>query len=239
MVQVSKNNINFNVSSVTQEGVGWWNNSYPTWEPNTFKVFDDLLTPNDVYIDLGTWSGPTILYAAQKVKQAYGIELDHVAYKACVDNVEANNYTNVQVDNIAISDIDGEVGVRQQSLGTSGCRIQENSSLKVKSLTMDSLMKFWNLDKCDFLKMDIEGAEEICLPTMESFFIKYNPLFYLSAHTHLGATSETIVNSTKSYKYVYDKTFTNIKDNLKEVIDKNSSSHGEQDYLFSNYKLVD
>ena len=156
---VEKNGIPITISNSTLEKDEWWKTNYLSWEPFTFQVFDKFLTPNTIYIDLGTWSGPTILYASQKVKKAYGVELDPVAYKACLNNIQSTNLSNVTLEHVAISNVDGEVGV-SEALGSSGCRIGPSNTTRVKSLTMESLVKKWGLSKCDFVKMDIKGDRD-------------------------------------------------------------------------------
>ncbi len=231
---VKKNNLSFKVAEVCHEGPNWWLTNYIKWEKHTFDIFDKLLKKDMIYLDIGTFSGQTVLYAAQKVNKVYAVELDPNAYKACRKNIQVNEYSNVVLEHAALSDTDGETFIEKSRVGSSGCYMIPQGEIKVNSYTIESLMKKWKLDGCDFIKMDIEGGEEICLPAMKSFFKKYNPLFYLSVHKELGANSKTIVDSTKNYKYVYDQSYSNIKENLYEIINSQPSSHGEQDYLFSN-----
>ena len=234
MIEVEKNDVSFKVAKVCKEGYHWWLINYKNWEEHTFDVFDKLLKKDMIYFDMGTFSGHTVLYAAQKVNKVYAVELDPRAYDACMQNIQINKYDNVVLEHAALSNVDGQSFIAQDRIGTSGCFMTSHGQIKVNSYTIESLMNKWDLNKCDFLKMDIEGGEETCLPAMKSFFKKHDPLFYLSVHKHLGVTPKTIVESTKNFKYVYDKSFSNIKDNLYQVIESQPNSHGEQDYLFSN-----
>jgi len=240
LITVKKNNLTFKVIQVCNEGPNWWLTNYVNWESHTFDVFDKLLKKDMTFLDIGTFSGQTVLYAAQKVDKVYAVELDPRAYNACKQNIQANQYDNVVLEHAALSDSDGVTLIEDDRIGTSGCYMisgERSGGTKVNSYTIETLMNKWNLQKCDFLKMDIEGGEETCLPAMNSFFDKYDPLFYLSVHKHLGATAQTVDASTRHYKYVYDRTYTNVRDKLCEVIDSQSSSHGDQDYLFSNKKI--
>jgi len=234
MIIVKKNSLSFKVAQVCNEGFGWWLTNYVNWEEHTFDVFDKFLKKDMIYLDIGTFSGQTVLYAAQKVDKVYAVELDPHAYSACKQNIQVNEYDNVVLEHAALSDSDGETFIEKNRIGSSGCYMIPQGEIKVDSYTIESLMRSWKIQSCDFLKMDIEGGEETCLPAMSSFFEEHDPLFYLSVHKHLGATAKTIVDSTEHYKYVYDKSYSNIKDSLYEVIHSQPSSHGEQDYLFSN-----
>lgn len=234
-VDINRNGVKFKVSHVCNEGLGWWENNYLGWETYTFKVFDKMLKKDMIYFDLGTFTGHTLLYASQKVSSVYGVELDPRAFEACKQNVITNGYSNVKLSHAAISDKDGEVGIHTGRIGSSGCYMMERSlsEVGVRSLTIESLMNEWEVKSCDFVKMDIEGGEEFCLPAMQNFFETYKPILYLSVHKHLGATSTTVVESTNCFNYVYDKNFNNVKDALGDIIDSSDSEHGEQDYLFT------
>ena len=245
-IGINRNGVEFKVSHACSEGLGFWVKNYLDWEPHTFKVFDKILKKDMSYFDIGTFTGHTLLYAAQKVNSVYGVELDLRAFEACKQNIATNSYSNAKLSHAAIYNKDGEVWIPTKRMGSSGCRVVEPALYEehslplrvkhlqpVRSLTIESLMNEWEVKTCDFIKMDIEGGEETCLPAMQNFFETHKPILYLSVHKHLGATSRTIVESTSCFNYVYDKNFNNIKDSLGEVIDSKACDHGEQDYLFT------
>ena len=238
MIDVEKNDIKFKVVATCNEGFSWWGSSnYPNWEKETFQVFDRFINSNSIYIDLGTFSGATVLYVAQKAKEVYGVELDPQAYKACKENILANKYQNTKLEHAAIFNKDGESPIYTEVLGSSSCRLMKEGNLKVTTLTIESLMQKWNLDKCDFVKMDIEGAEEICVPAMKNFFKKYKPVLHLSVHKYFGASAETISNSLLDcYKYIYDSSLNEISDNLINSINSGPEGFGN-DFTFTDEKF--
>lgn len=237
-LKVVKNKLTFKVGKTCNEGFGWWTINYPMWENFTFEIFDKVLKKDMIFFDIGTFSGHTTLYAAQKVKYVFGVDLDPMAYKACLHNIKINGYKNVQIEHTALASKSGETFIDESKIGSSGCHMTTNGIVKVDSKTIEELMSIWNLDKCDFIKMDIEGGEENCLPAMKNFFETYNPILFLSVHKHLGAKAKTIVDSTNNYKYVYDSNFVNVKSNLYETIMSRGEDHSLQDYLFTN-NLID
>jgi len=224
MINIDRNGVKFKIASVCDEGLSWWDN-YNNWEVETFAVFDKYLRSDMVYFDLGTYTGQTVLYASQKVKSVYGVELDYRAYGACKKNIEVN----------AISNVNGYVNCVGK-MGGSSRRISNNEGSETISMTIEALMDKWNVDTCDFIKIDIEGGEEIVLPSMNSFFSKHTPIVWISVHRHYGATANTVVNSLgKIYNTVYDS-FGNkiIGDiNLRNAINSGPSGFGN-DYLFIN-----
>jgi FkbM family methyltransferase len=233
-LKIEKNHLTFKVGKTCNEGFGWWTNNYPTWENHTFEIFDKFLNKEMIFFDIGTFSGHTTLYAAQKVKSVFGVDLDPMAYKACLHNIKINKYKNVQIEHTALANKSGETFIDEGTIGSSGCHMSKNGSVKVDSKTIEELMSIWNINKCDFIKMDIEGGEENCLPAMKKFFETYKPILFLSVHKHLGAKPQTIVDSTIDYEYVYDSKYENVKDSLYETIMSRGSGHSLQDYLFTN-----
>jgi FkbM family methyltransferase len=62
------------------------------WEPRTFRVLRTVLSGSlgRVYIDIGAWIGPTVLFAAQLASAVYAFEPDPVAFSSLAANVAAN-----------------------------------------------------------------------------------------------------------------------------------------------------
>jgi len=51
----------------------FWKNEYPTWEKETFTIFDKYLNKDKLFIDIGGWIGATTMYGARKSKHVYSI----------------------------------------------------------------------------------------------------------------------------------------------------------------------
>ena len=75
---IRKNNVTFLVRA-DQHQRFWTKVEDGSWEPETFGVFDRFVTRETTYLDVGSWEGPTLLYAGQRAKTAYGFEPDPVA----------------------------------------------------------------------------------------------------------------------------------------------------------------
>ncbi|HEV8507984.1 MAG TPA: FkbM family methyltransferase, partial [Chitinophagaceae bacterium] len=86
-----------------------------SWEPETFNIMQQYLSPKHSYIDIGAWVGPTVLFGAQLAKECYAVEADPVAYSGLLKNLSLNPViSNVHADNVAISSATGfaEIGCR-------------------------------------------------------------------------------------------------------------------------------
>jgi hypothetical protein len=60
------------------------------WEPDTYALFDDLITPDSLFLDIGAWIGSTALYAAQKSAKAIAFEPDPIAFSSLSANALLN-----------------------------------------------------------------------------------------------------------------------------------------------------
>ena len=78
------------------------------FEPNYFTVLDKYLSPDSVYCDIGSWIGPTIMYASRICKQVYCFEPDNIAYKFLEQNIRLNDLQNVNPYNLAIGKKNGK-----------------------------------------------------------------------------------------------------------------------------------
>ena len=240
MVTVKKNNITINVvEHPTPGGLNWWINTYPDWEKETFEVFDKYLTKDMNYLDLGVFTGQTAIYAAHKVKHVYGVDLDIVALNACKANIAVNPVSNITIQHVAIADRNSYACLTGTPGGSSrrvmnfvdspiGFQFQGEY---VPTKTLFTLQKEWQIEKFDFIKIDIEGGEEFVLPSIQDYLKKHKPIVWLSVHRHYGATAKTIASVAKDcYNSIYDVNGKNVYENLEECIDNGPSGFGN-DYL--------
>ena len=97
MIKISKNDTYFSVTG--DYSINWFLNNINNgnWEEETFKIFDLYKNPNKIYLDIGAWIGPTVLYNAQKFKNIYCFEPDPVAYENLKNNITINNYNNINI----------------------------------------------------------------------------------------------------------------------------------------------
>lgn len=96
------------------------------WEQNTFIEFKNYIKPNSVYIDIGAWIGPTVLFASKLTNnKCYALEPDNDAFSYLKGNIEINN-SDIEIDKLAIMDYEGEVnlGVLDYGRGDSMSSVQ-------------------------------------------------------------------------------------------------------------------
>jgi FkbM family methyltransferase len=169
------------------------------WEPYTFEVLDRFVTSETNVIDIGAWIGPVTLYAAHTAKHVYAVEPDPVAFK---ELSALSSVPNVSLFNQAILNRNGKVTLGGESLGSSTTRIGcDTHAFEAPCITIESFVDGNKIDGPLFIKMDVEGAEELILES--SFFEEYRPTLYLSVHGPLYRNPQCVETSLSELRSLY------------------------------------
>ena len=190
IIQINNEKQSLKINSTKHEGF-WELYAKNEWEPETFKIFDRFIHPNSVYIDIGAWVGPTVLYAAQKARLSVAVEPDKDAYRELEQNIELNPElkNKIKCKNIAITEKNEIVKIYTREFSAnSGSSILETQKTEeyyeVQGITFDELFKEFPLNEVSFIKIDIEGAEYYSVPELKNILEKLekHPTIYLSLH---------------------------------------------------------
>jgi FkbM family methyltransferase len=232
-VDIVKNDIHFKVTFNPKTYWVWDCIRNNMWEEMTFKIFDRFLKPENAYLDIGAWIGPTVLYGAHTAKHVYAIEPDPIAFKELAGNLSLNPSLESKVNSIhaAIADKPGSIRLyKRQEFGDSTSSLiptlSDENYCQVKAVTIHDLMGENDLEEINFIKMDIEGGEYFLIPSLHDFLMQRKPTLYLSIHPqflndHVNLMvnnknnenllnqpmhlAKNLVESLDFYKYIYDR----------------------------------
>ena len=164
----------------------WRKASRGDWEPETFAAIDQHLSPEQDYVDIGAWIGPTVLYAARRARHVWCFEPDPVAYRHLVWNLHLNGIDNVSAFGVALSD---RFGTARMASARGEAGDSTSSLLKDGQHGTDALTITWeqfagavDLSQVSLVKMDIEGAEFSVIPRIAPWLSEMQPNFLLSLH---------------------------------------------------------
>ena len=144
------------------------------YEEGTTRLFQELVKPGMLVMDIGAHVGYYTLLAARLVGpsgKVYAFEPDHDNHATLLKNLESNGYRNVVVVKKAVSD---QVGNAQLHLtaAESGRHsmyhhgLPERGSVSVETTTVDALLEELDWPEVDLIKIDVEGAEITVLDGM-------------------------------------------------------------------------
>ena len=167
----------------------WRKASAGQWEPETFAVLDQYLSADKDYLDIGAWIGPTVLYGARRARHVWCFEPDPTAFRHLAWNLDMNGISNVSAFGVALSDqfgvarmasVRGEPGDSTSSLLHDGAHGSD-----ALTIAWDQFEAVNDLSGVSLIKMDIEGAEYLVLPTLRVWLEKHRPPLLLSLHAPL------------------------------------------------------
>lgn len=121
--------------------------------------------PGQTVLDLGAYAGDSTYHLSKAVGpkgRVLAVEPDPINLQALQLNLRDHSLTNVQVEAAAITDCDGHVAF--QGEGSMGSGLAEMSTrsgheITVPAFSLPTLLARHRLERVDFIKMDIEGAE--------------------------------------------------------------------------------
>lgn len=203
-IYVDVNNTHFKVMS------HWFWNGFKkeAWEPSTYKLMSKYIKKDKSYVDIGTWIGPTILYATEiGADKIYGVEANPLTFKMVSKNSGMNQLVadKLNLYNICITDTDGglvDFGGKRGADTSSASSLRGNE-WKIPSSTILSWLKQNKIENYNFLKIDIEGAEKFIEKDLVALSETTDLAILLSLHPPFWddkeAVSQTVLNMCSKY----------------------------------------
>ena len=96
-------------------------------------------------------------------------------------HLRLNHITNVSIIEAAVSDCNGVIFFKEGTSTSTGY-ISQQGQMKVKTVSLDSLISRGEIPVPSHIKIDVEGAEVLVLSGAKSILAKYNPIIFLATH---------------------------------------------------------
>ena len=132
---------------------------------NIFEVKNDA-----VVFDIGAFKGDTAYFFSKKCSnkaRIYAFEPDENNYKILLKIKDKYKLNNVIASNILFSNSETEINFLSMDLN--------RPAVKMKSTTIDKFVEENNIEKIDYIKMDVEGAERNILEGAIRTIKKFKP----------------------------------------------------------------
>jgi len=171
------------------------------YEPAGFEIHRRY-----VVVDVGAHIGSFALLAATHGNRVVACEPSPDNFAMFLKNIRHNKIQNITALPICITGANGEreFFLDKQNKARNGIYGKVNgNSIKVRSLTLDELLKTENITHVDFLKVDCEGAEyEIFENTTENTFSKISRIameYHIPPYFGLDKNKHNISNIIKKF----------------------------------------
>ena len=176
-------NVNFNGSQTEVEmAYGWEACMYWSTFHHTELTFQPecSVKPGDIFVDLGSNIGMSSRYAERiGAKEIYAFEADPVVYKSLLMNKGINwkTYHKAITDHRGMLEIGLWPSLKEKAL--------------VEAITLDDVFSICELDRIDFLKVDIEGSERSCFNTITDNTLRKIDRIFVEWHNIKGITENS------------------------------------------------
>lgn len=163
----------------------------------TFFTRQVKIHKGDVVLDLGANIGTTALVFSELVGpggKVYAFE--PVTYNIINKNIAENTVNNIEVVPEGVSDKKGKakIEISDFCLDSSICKREYTKDYykdtkDIQLTSLDDYARERNLGRIDFIKMDIEGAEELAIRGAKEIIKKFHPKWSISSY-HIDFDNE-------------------------------------------------
>ena len=148
------------------------------------KAFNDSLQDDSVVWDVGANVGYYTLIAARGSPKRKVFAFEPLPSNIAIirRHLTLNHLTNVSVIEAALSDRNG-TAFFQESANNSMGRLQPDGKLKVTCVTIDGLIRDYQVPPPSVMKIDVEGAEFAALSGGINTLKRLKPIIFLATHS--------------------------------------------------------
>jgi len=181
---------------------------YDGFEKEEIKYVISELKEGDFFIDIGTNIGLFSLFASKIIGDKGKIicfEPSPSTFSRLVENVQLNDFKNLNLRNIGLSNREEEMTFYVSNNGydawNSFAPTKDNkleSSIQVAVSTLDIELEEIDKSKIKLVKIDVEGWEKFVLEGGQDFLIKFNPIVMIEF------TEENTFNAGYPVHDIYD-----------------------------------
>jgi FkbM family methyltransferase len=235
--------INSNGHDIIAKEIYW--KGVGSYEPDTIKLFTNLVRNSNCFFDIGANTGIFSLIACSMINhqgiQVHSFEPISNVYHQLLLNKKINGFDNLHINNIALSNFEGEhtfympvsSDYYYMPLGSSSRsdHLQELRKIEIKvNVTMlDTYIKSKNLEKLDLIKIDTEGTEHLVFAGGLNSLNKFRPVIISEVLDGLNEPQMQDILDKFGYKYfnITNKGLVNRK-----------FIKGDRNSLFKNYLFI-
>jgi FkbM family methyltransferase len=167
---------------------------------------------NDIVFDLGANIGTITLLLSEYVGAAGKVyAFEPVTIRALEKNIEVNDLRNCEAVNCGVSNASGETEIQVSSYCIDSTISKDRlpnyfklGTKKIRLIALDEFCESKSIDRVDFIKMDIEGAEELAILGATKTIEEHHPVWSIASYHRLGPKHECQHSRLKGLLKEYD-----------------------------------
>ncbi len=153
------------------------------FEQETLTLFQNNLKKGDVILDIGANVGLFSLLGAKTVGNGgkiYAFEPSHDTFAALEANIELNGFQkNIIPQKIALSNRAGVIRLAMKDDAYKFMDEKATQGEEVPMIPLDDWAKTQGIDRVNFIKIDVEGAELLCFKGGENLLKTHRPIIIM------------------------------------------------------------
>ncbi|MEI6970044.1 MAG: FkbM family methyltransferase [bacterium] len=152
--------------------------------------------PGDIVVDVGAYAGDFTIYAAIKAGpsgKVIAFEPDSNSHAMLCENIRLNSLSNVTILKKGLWSEDGELSITGTAFASQLSPDSIKYPTRVQVCSLDNELKRLAINRVDFIKVDIEGAEMDALKGMSHTMESKPYLAIASYHLKDGARTSTLL----------------------------------------------
>lgn len=142
-----------------------------------------------ICIDSGANIGLSTIFIKNMFPDAHIFSIEPEASNIEMLRINTKGYSHITVIGKAMHEDSNGLYFIDPGQGTDSFQTSKdpaaNGSVKVESISMPDLMKQYQLEQLDFVKIDIEGAEDVCITWDAMQWLAKSKLVAIEIHEHL------------------------------------------------------
>ena len=149
-------------------------------KPSLVFIKKFLASKSDIVVaDIGANIGNHCLDFATYASRVYAFEPIDITFELLKENLVNNGFDNVTAVNQALSNVneEAEIYLVKANMGASSLENRDESSEKrvVTKIIGDEFFESSNIERLDFIKIDVEGHEAHAIQGLEKTIAKFKP----------------------------------------------------------------
>ena len=183
------------------------------WEPYMNVIFERYIHKDSVVIECGCHIGVHTVKMASLCKTIYGFEPMPDTYHVLAKNIRLNGIQNAVLYKKGVADKSGMTkyawsiagnpggsGLANNPMGVPSWCPPMDKTIDVELMTIDSM----NLDRLDFMKLDVEGYEPLVIKGAINTITKYKPVIVMEIWKSHYTTEIDLQYATELFKDLLD-----------------------------------